>query len=111
MRHPVPLRARILGVVMDWPRPETPRDILDPLIQENEMLSVLDTRDKKLKKWVTPTLTRIHHASASCGGSTGGVTEGGHVATSPIHLRTSSNFSFSPVSVDAGLLGTAAASS
>ena len=109
MRHPVPLRARILGVVMDWPRPETPRDILDPLIQENEMSVLSDTRYEKLKTWVTPTLTRIHHGCDSRGGTFGGVTEGGHAFKSSQHHASS----VSPPNPISTMLptGTAAASS
>ena len=85
MRHPVPLRARILVVQMDWLRSEPPRDILDPLIQESEMSVLSDTRYEKLKTWVTPTLTRIHHGCDSRGGTFGGVTEGGHVTATTLH--------------------------
>ena len=110
MRHPVPLRARILDDVMDWPSSEPPRDILDPLIQENEMVNVLDTRDEKRKPWVTPTLTMIHLCSDSAGGVFVGVTEGSHVSATMIHHPASFNFT-DVVSNTAPTTGTNAASS
>jgi hypothetical protein len=74
------------------------------------MLNLSDTRTEKLKTWVPPTLTCIHHGSSSRGGLTSGVTEGSHVVGGTFHTpvtgggpTNSSNMAIDP--------GTAAASS
>ena len=74
------------------------------------MLISRDTRDKKLKKWVTPTLTRINQGGDTCGGVVSGATEGGHVVGFSLHFSGSGNTPAGPSS-DRMVSGTAAASS
>jgi hypothetical protein len=75
------------------------------------MVNKLDVLDDKRARWVTPTLTRVHHGNASSGGGTQGVTEGGHVISQPVHFSTSVSTTFMISANFLGQQGTAAASS
>ncbi len=58
------------------------------------MVNKLDVLDDKRARWVTPTLTRVHHGNASSGGGTQGVTEGGHVISQTVHYTSSVSTTF-----------------
>jgi hypothetical protein len=76
------------------------------------MVYKMDVLDDKRARWVTPTLTRIHHGTGSCGGSFGGITESGHVNATLVHTGGSVTSTGVAISSDGfAMLGSAAASS